>query len=162
MLQRIQSILLLLAILVNLSVLFVPIWQLSQGSAIQVVDGLSIEVEEMVGEGSDTLFYAHEESTTQVSHTAGVVLIGLSCLWLAFTIFQYNDRPRQMRLAYIGIGFLMAEILAYVMLTQNLGAGDSMPHFGFAFPVAALLLVWLAISRIRKDEELVRSVDRIR
>lgn len=59
------------------------------------------------------------------------------------------------------------EILALVLLTQQgpeylSASAASTPGYGMIFPIVAVFLVFLGIRGIRKDEEKVRSVDRIR
>ncbi|MEZ4829549.1 MAG: DUF4293 domain-containing protein [Bacteroidia bacterium] len=169
MLQRIQSVLLLLAILVNFSSLFVPMWQNSAGLDTEIISGLSISSEDPVSdEVRKEMFFEHKESTKNLAHIAYFVLVVISGIWGIYVIFRYNDRQAQIRLAYINILLVMIEILAFVLLTLQKptlilgGTAQGVVLFGFAFPVAAIVLIWLAITRIRKDEELVRSVDRIR
>ena len=82
-------------------------------------------------------------------------------------IFLFRNRPLQVRLSG---GAAMASLLltilsAFVVFqtTQQIPEGGS-THFGagLALPVVALIFNWLAIRFIRKDEYLVRSMDRLR
>lgn len=165
MLQRIQSVFFLLAIIINLATFFVPMWQLSAGADTELITGLSV-----AGDSPQTevMFFEHESASKLATHSGFFALVVISALFLGYVIFQYSDRKRQIRLGYMGIGLILLEILAFVLLsfqgptTVSGGTYGSVAHFGFAFPVVALIFVWLAINRIKKDEELVRSVDRIR
>lgn len=169
MLQRIQSVLLLLAILINFATLFVPMWQHSAGLDTEIVSGMQISsVDPISDETRQELFFQHREPIKNIAHIAFFALVLVSGIFTVYVIFRYDDRKKQIRLAYLSIGMIMVEILSFVLLTQQKptlilgGTANSVALFGFAFPVAAIVLVWLAISRIKKDEELVRSVDRIR
>lgn len=165
MLQRIQSVFFLLAIIVNLAVLFTPVWQFGEAAQIEVINGLSEMAPE--SEGSSISFFEHQDSLKSVTHSAFFVLTILSGLYILWLIFQYEDRPRQIRLAYIGAVLILVQILALILTTQQApdfvpASSASTPGFGMIFPVLAVFLVFLGIRGIRKDEEKVRSVDRIR
>lgn len=100
-------------------------------------------------------------------HAAFMVMTVLSGAFILWVIFQFEDRKRQIKLGYIGAVFILVEILALVLLT-TLGpdflsaTSASTPAYGMVFPVLAVFLVFLGVRGIRKDEEMVRSVDRIR
>lgn len=101
-----------------------------------------------------------------IAHMSTLGLSIVSALMIAVTIFQFNDRNRQKRLAYLCIILSMLMLMAMVLLTQMgpsliMGSGSS-PSVGFFMPIAAILLIWLAIGRIQKDEDMVKSIDRIR
>ncbi|MGZ5303757.1 MAG: DUF4293 family protein, partial [Bacteroidia bacterium] len=84
------------------------------------------------------------------------------------TIFLYNNRLFQIKITR----FLMAVVvvLAVVMalaaekVKTNLEGlrFDANYSFGIIIPVISLILLFLAAKRIRHDENLVRSADRLR
>ncbi|MEL7530082.1 MAG: DUF4293 domain-containing protein [Bacteroidota bacterium] len=165
MLQRIQSIFFLLAIIVNFAVLFTPVWQFSEAGQIEVLNGLAEMAPE--SEGSSVNFFEHQDPMKSVLHSVFMGMIVLSGAYILWLIFQFNDRPRQIRLGYIGAVLILVEILALVLLTQQgpeylSASAASTPGYGMIFPIVAVFLVFLGIRGIRKDEEKVRSVDRIR
>ncbi|WNJ16856.1 DUF4293 domain-containing protein [Pontibacter sp. G13] len=169
MLQRIQSVFLFLAAAVNLAVLFVPIWQFSAGTETEMVMGLSVLNEATAGEeATEVMFFAHEEPLEMAAHTAGVVLAGLVSLLALVNIFLFNNRSLQMKICNALMILVMLEIVAYVLVTLQTPefatqAGDTgNPSVGFAIPIIAMVFVWLAKGRIKKDDDLVKSVDRIR
>ncbi len=166
MLQRIQTIYLLLAVILNLVTLFIPVWQFTAGDNAEFINGISVYTPEMDG-GNSASFFEHPDAMKSVVHTLFLGINLLSSLFLVWLIFQFQDRKRQIKLSYIGIGMLMVEILALVLLTLRspdfvTAAMESKPHYGFALPILAILLTFLALKGIQKDEEKVRSVDRIR
>ena len=161
MLQRIQTVFLSLALLINLAVLWVPAWQVTEGGAPALITGLAVTSSDGETE-EETAFHEHTDSTKQSSHIAYFSLTLVAALLLLIIIFRYSHRMQQVKLSYLVIFLLMGEILALILLAFSSNSTDSTPHFGIAFPVAAIILITMAIRRIKADEELVKSVDRIR
>jgi predicted small integral membrane protein len=162
MIQRIQSVLLFVASALNLLVLFFPVWEYMNSTANATVNALEIAVTPSTG---DPFLISFTENPI---HIAFLALTLIACLFLLVVIFRFKDRKQQMKLAYLGMGILMVEILSLILLTLNggdvIGSAQmtGMPDFGLIFPILALLLTWMAVRRIKADEELVKSVDRFR
>lgn len=99
-----------------------------------------------------------------------VGLLGLSLLGAAVSfaaIFLFRNRPTQLRLAGGALltGVLSLALLGfslYQLMGQMSGSGALQFGAGLAMPPAGILLLWLAMRSIRKDEALVRSMDRLR
>ncbi|MCY7326910.1 MAG: DUF4293 domain-containing protein [Saprospiraceae bacterium] len=92
------------------------------------------------------------------------VLAGLASL---LAIFLFRNRSLQTRFtigALLSSGLLLAlaGFTAYTTLEALPPGGSAQYQAGLALPVVALLFQWLAGRSIRKDEQLVRSVDRLR
>lgn len=87
-----------------------------------------------------------------------LVLIGL------LSIFSFKNRKRQILLNTISIiiNALLIGILAYWLL--NLSGGISFPEKGIEpiFSLIAVICLFIANIYIKKDERLVKSVDRLR
>lgn len=84
---------------------------------------------------------------------------------LTFTsIFQYKKRQLQFVLGRLTIliNFIIIGILVYY--SQNLSGEITVSEkgIGLLIPIATIVLVALANKSIKKDEELVKSVDRLR
>ncbi len=87
--------------------------------------------------------------------------------WLtSWALLRFKDRKRQiflLRLTFFLFAVSFVLLALYISDAQrsypdaHISAGPA-----FIFPPLALVLNWLAARLIRKDEELVRSVDRIR
>jgi uncharacterized membrane protein len=88
----------------------------------------------------------------------------VSFLLAIVSIFSYKKRVRQILLNNINIfiNVLLTGLLIYWLL--NLSGGISFPEKGIelAFPLISLFCLFMANIYIRKDEKLVKSVDRIR
>ncbi len=92
-----------------------------------------------------------------------VVCVGLVLLGF-ISILSYKDRKRQILLNQIGIfiNALLLGLLAYWLL--NLSGGIQFPEKGIEpfFPLLSVICLFIANICIRKDERLVKSVDRLR
>ena len=102
----------------------------------------------------------------------GVLLI-LVMFLTTMSIMLYRKRMRQLRLTIISTILLVGYVACYALFawkyglalddyTKGLVSVDFRPSFMAMFPVLSIILNCLAIHGIRKDEALVRSLDRIR
>lgn len=93
-----------------------------------------------------------------------IVLTGIFLI-SGVTIFLYRNRKRQMKFAF---GLIILQIMfiasllyfAFRLITQN--HASFLPDVNSILPLIMLLLSFLAWRAIRKDEEMVRSYDRLR
>lgn len=80
------------------------------------------------------------------------------------SILSYKDRKRQILLNKISIfiNALLLGLLAYWLLT--LSGGNQFPEKGIEplFPFLSIICLLFANSAIRRDDRLVKSVDRLR
>ncbi|MEA1849555.1 MULTISPECIES: DUF4293 family protein [Chryseobacterium] len=95
-----------------------------------------------------------------VLDTACVVLVLTGLL----SVFSYKNRKRQILLNNISIiiNALLVGVLIYWLL--NLSGGIQFPEKGIEpiFPLIAIICLFIANLYIKKDERLVKSVDRLR
>ncbi|CAI8837442.1 DUF4293 domain-containing protein [Chryseobacterium sp. MYb7] len=97
-----------------------------------------------------------------------IPLLNMGCIILviigALSIFSFKNRKRQILLNTISIiiNVLLIGVLAYWLL--NLSGGIHFPEKGIEpiFPLIAVICLLIANVYIRKDERLVKSVDRLR
>lgn len=144
MLQRIQSLLLAGIPVSVIILLFVPVYSITGKSA----------------ESSSSL--------TLLSGTLALLLNLLPAALAVFTIFRYSNRPQQIKLCMVGV-LLSTAVLAVMLLIPSaffpaMKASDAVISFAsgiFILPVNVLLF-FLASRYIRRDEDLVRSADRLR
>ena len=89
---------------------------------------------------------------------------GMAAVFLLFAIFLYKNRIRQYRIGVISIiSILLIELgLVYVLRWGMNPSVISTMQITSIFPVISLIFIFLALRAIKKDEELVRSYDRIR
>ena len=123
--------------------------------------------------GTDITLYAFsivDSSALLFSETAPFYTLGVSIVLTAIlpliTIFLYSKRSLQMRITIYGIILKLAivAVVGYVwyMLTDVEPQFKTMPQIGVLCIAIAIVLDWLAFTGIKKDDALVKSVDRIR
>jgi Na+/proline symporter len=150
MIQRIQTVYLILAALAFASPVFLPF-------ATANVVGASVELGENYF--ADGTYWAKEAPSWQIIIFGAIISL--------YVIFAYKNRPLQMRLIgwtglvallsgamFAALGFLHSRELP-MGSSVNISAG------GAVFPLTILFL-YLAYRAIRRDEDLVRSSDRLR
>ena len=92
------------------------------------------------------------------------VLFYSSALLSIVTIFLFKNRQLQFVMGRLNIltNLILLGVLIYVSLTLPGEASVSEKGIGMFVPVLAILLLFFANRAIKKDEDLVKSVDRLR
>ena len=153
MLQRIQTVYLLLIVVLTITTLFLPLAVLQAGNDLFSFDASGVST--LMGEPE--LIYP---TWGLFALTAIIAIVAL------VTIFLFKRRILQIRLcvfnALLMLGFYgFFAYLAYNFTSSFEGMSWSV-RFGLAFPLVNLILDYLAIRNIGADEALVRSLDRLR
>ena len=153
MIQRIQSIFLLLAAIVMALLLLGPMYFISVDKAVSTVAPTATMLADGVFESSD--------------HIILLVLVILSAILPIIIIFLYKNRVLQMKLGRITVTLIVLTLALSIILFLNdykqISVGTSITiEYGYLAPVIAIILLALAIRYIKKDEKLVRSADRLR
>lgn len=154
MIQRIQTIYLFIAALLSGSLLFAPFAEIVNGKG---------ELYRFDAKG----FYltASQSPELIIGGLPVVVICIISVLFILVTIFQYNKRSRQILFSKINMLILLVLagfIYFNVWRSVQLITGPYSLKIYLAFPVIAIVLIYMAIKGINKDEKLLRSIDRIR
>lgn len=144
MIQRIQTVYLFLASVITVVGIFtVSLWTSEDGTEYFALDAFS---------GTNVLLLVI------------TVLFFLSALLTLAAIFQFKDRKKQFVIGRFAIldNLILLGLLIYV--TQNLSGEISVSEkgIGLLIPIITIVLVFLANKAIKRDEELVKSVDRLR
>lgn len=105
------------------------------------------------------LFIAQSSGIEPLYRHVLTVASGVTALLSAITIFYYKKRPLQVKLCYVLL-FLLTAILAFTGIV--FGADALKMKFLVIIPLASLILDVLAIQGIKKDDKLVKSLDRLR
>lgn len=147
MIQRIQTAFLLVAALLVASLYKLNFAELIVNGELYVFNAKGIfNGEELVFDGLPILIF-----------------IWLVALLHMAIIFMYKKRIRQIRMLVFTIVLLLGMFGMFFYFTY---AGFSGAKVAFkvpvAFPIVAIILDYLAIRGIGKDEALIRSIDRIR
>ena len=157
MIQRIQSIFLLLTAIVMIVVMFLPIWSKTNETGSELVQLNAI-----------ALTYMEDGNLVTKKDTFYIaILCAVSAGLALFSIFQYKNRLRQIQwntLNSLAMGAILGLTYYYTTKGNALLNPDVQGtfHVGFYIIAAALFFNSLANRFIRKDEKLVRSADRIR
>lgn len=155
MIQRIQSIYLLAIIILMALCIYMPIAEFTTSSG-QLYQFSMAGFFELYGNVKGQQI----QSLTSLM-VSGYLMIGLALV----TLFLYKVRRLQMRLAIysiillIGMGFIFLYIIKSV---KNEMGGSVYYHVNVLFPFIGAVLAYLAFRSIKKDEETVKSFDRIR
>jgi len=150
MIQRIQSLYLLLA----------GIIQIIFATGTYFTYKLQDDLYSVTGSGT---FNSAGDKTSGDMKTL-ILGIGIAILAL-MSIFLFKNRKQQMKLSRIGGLLTIAEIVFIVISyfnTKDIAEGGF--KFGYVIFIlpASTLLFFLAAKSIKKDDELIKSVDRIR
>jgi anaerobic C4-dicarboxylate transporter len=155
MLQRIQSLLLLLAAVALGVFLSTNTWTGGlEGEKIIVNPYQILQMKGGLAAYQKSIFYV-------------AVLAGLAIALSVFAVFQYKNRVRQMLFVALNsllIGVAVAVSVYHVkydaMKLDNAGEGNF--ETGLYAGFAALALNWLANRFIKRDEKMVKDADRMR
>ncbi|TRX16214.1 DUF4293 family protein [Flavobacterium franklandianum] len=137
MLQRIQTIYLLLAfVATGILPFFLPLWTMANGKE-----------------------YVFMQNQVYVA------LLGLSTTLTIVSIISYKKRQNQFVLGRLNI--ILNLILLGLFVYRSLNVSGETPAvsekgIGMFLPIVAIVLLVLANKAIKKDEDLVKSVDRLR
>lgn len=91
-------------------------------------------------------------------------LIGISVLLTIITIFNFKRRKGQFVLNRLTIisNFVLLGVFVYRSLTLSGETLVSEKGIGVLFPIISIVFLVLANKAIKRDEDLVKSVDRLR
>jgi hypothetical protein len=161
MIQRIQS-LLLTGVVILLTVnLFVPIWTSKEEKLPIVLNAWSISNSDF----SNSEILAADAKIKNVYYIAALIIV---CIGLAlYIIFQYKNRVLQLRLCNLLTVLTLTVIGSYFIAIPMAKSMMEIPadgsyQTGYFLPILSSVLILAARYYIRKDEELVKSVDRLR
>jgi hypothetical protein len=137
MIQRIQTIYLLLAFLVTgVLPFFIPLWTMADGKE----------------------YYFMQNQVY-------VVILGLSTTLSLLSIISYKKRQNQFVIGRLNMILNLILLGLFVYRSLNV-SGETLvvseKGIGMFLPIVAIVLLVLANKAIKKDEDLVKSVDRLR
>ena len=99
-----------------------------------------------------------------IDSPAFIVLFLVSALLSFISIFLYRSRQTQFVLGRLNIilNFILLGLFIFRLFNFSLVINGSEKGFGLILPVFSIVLLVLANKAIKKDEYLVKSVDRLR
>lgn len=158
MIQRIQTVYFLIIVALSAITFFLPVATLYDTANTFLYSlnyrGLSLEV------GPEIIPPLNNINTWSLKVIAGLIpLIAL------ITVFLYKKRVLQIRLSFINmilmVGYYVILFITVIHGANRLDADWSL-NVVASFPLVCIILNWLAIRAIGKDEALVKSLNRLR
>lgn len=154
MIQRKQTLYLLLAAVATLACLSLPLGSIEQqGMGVEpVLYNIALVTQGNTGASLD------------FTYAPLAVLLAVTAILELTAIFLFKNRMRQSRLCAISIAVIFAWIVLF-MYFKYFGmteTGQLQQGFAAYLPFVSAVFNWLAFRAIRADEQLVRSADRIR
>ena len=151
MIQRIQTVYLLLAAVVSSICLFLPLGHFepaAMGVGYRLFNFYELDANHHISIRVLPLF----------------VILVMQVVLSIYTIFKYTNRKRQMTLCTLSVVLLVAWYGVLVLFGYLLGhEGHTFhPQWTVSLPIVSCLFVLLARRSIVSDEKLVRAADRIR
>ncbi len=164
MIQRVQSIFLFLAALLLVAALFFPLWsEVDTQKLIRAeLNVYELRYEKINEDGSRGELI----NVKQTFYLSIFLFVGAAIAM--FSIFQYKNRLRQIQLGALNslviAGSFLVAIFVYIRKAELLVNQEAQGNYeiGFYLPIIALICNSIANRFIRKDENLVRSADRLR
>jgi hypothetical protein len=161
MLQRVQSLYLFAALILGILMYFLPFYSYVVSSS--KFEFYYLGLSQISGDNMKNI----------TINTLPLIIIGpISNLLILTTIFLYKNRKLQMKLVRLAM-LLYVSIFAIIIIYSNnieeqIKKSFSNDNFnlqysiGLSLPIIIYFLLFMALRGIKKDEELVRSADRIR
>lgn len=157
MIQRIQSIFLALVFLLGMVLFVSPVLSFTSYENTYVMNAYHT---------------INSVDNTVVSKNIGIgAMQGLVALLALVSVFLYKKRQLQIKLCKLNI-LLVAIQIAAIVLYIDVAKDAISPNapndvligikYGAIFPILSLTFLYLSIRFIKKDEDLVRSADRLR
>jgi hypothetical protein len=147
MIQRIQSVYLLLSTILVGFLFALPIAEIAKDGAILVFNFKGIL----------------QDGVVKTSGIAVLISICLAMVVHILAIFNYSNRKKQVQIVWGAMALLVLLLIEFVYFTYLSNSGAQIAFkMGAIFPLVAVILDYLAIRAINKDEALIRSIDRIR
>ncbi len=164
MIQRIQSLFLLIAFIAMILLFFFPIASITEYTQVKS-EALETDYYELSATGFN------DPSPTSIPQLSGytfvplIILIIMELILISYTIFRYKNRMHQLKLVKMGI-FINIILVAGVFLNYPklfiTSQIEIEPGLGVYFPLISLMFLVIAYRFILKDEKLVKSADRLR
>lgn len=133
-------------------------------AAIIAVVGLTTICSLWTNSQSNTIYSIDLFSGASILEKITPVLFFVSALLSIVTLFLFKNRQLQFVLGRLNILINLFLLVVLIYLSQTLSGEASVSEkgIGMFLPILVILLLVLANKAIKKDEDLVKSVDRLR
>ena len=148
MIQRLQSVYMLVATILGIMCLCMPVGHLTTAEGLGDLTNLKLTLPAGETSNSPWALFA-------------ILLFSTALNFLC--IFAYRNRTWQMRTLVVAILFMIGYYAFFAFYVWVISNGlDFRPTLMASFPLIMIVLDYLAFLRVLKDEMLVRSLDRLR
>jgi hypothetical protein len=152
MIQRIQSVYLFFALIITGSLFYLNLAELATAS-----EGYVLTYKGVFTSGEDVIM--------AMPALALNILLILAMVFTTATLFLYKKRMLQIRLSALNLG-LHAGLSVMIFYFGKIAAKEFQAELSFNWPLIlpliSIILIFLAMRSIGKDEALIRSLNRIR
>ncbi len=156
MLQRIQTLFLLIVFIISITSIFLPFAGFKTDDLVLYAYGVKLN-----SNASGLVI----TDMTKMSVLLIMILFILVSIFTLFIIFKYNNRLLQIKSCRLSI-LIHIIIVVLIFYTTDLFEKElalkAQYKLGAVLPLISLILLYLSISAIRKDENLVKSANRLR
>jgi len=164
MIQRIQTLFLIIAFIATVFLFFYPVASITEYTTVQS-KALETDYYELYVTGFNDPSPDSIPLLSRYVFIPLIIIIVMMLILIVYTIFRYKNRLHQLKLVKMCI-FLNIVMVAGIFLNYPKLFVDSRidiePGMGAYFPLISLIFLVLANRFILKDEKLVKSVDRLR
>ena len=153
MIQRIQTLFLLLTAIITGLLFFMPVALL----IVPTGDTYAFYTTKVLQTGEEPIFIAY-------NWMSFILNLQITALPLV-TLFLYKKRFLQLRLCMMNIILLLGMlVLMWIQVSNRMEEIDAQRQIqlAFCFPLVGVILTWLALRGIIKDIAILKSYDRIR
>lgn len=161
MIQRRQTIYLLLIVTISVLMIFMNFEFYRETGSVKTPEGENVEVFVSVS-------YQTTSISDQVDFQNGYLLysLGATAILSLISIFMFKHRRMQMNFCIAIFSFIIITLVAMYWYSLQMGYTDLNSQKSFlptaTIPISLLFFVFLAYRGIKKDEDLIKSLDRIR
>jgi len=147
MIQRIQTVYLFISALLIGLLFLLPFAEIAKDGAIYLFSFKGILL----------------DGTVKQSGLVISVLLAIIMALHVLAVFSFKNRPQQVKIIFFTILMLLGLLGLFIFFTYFSFSGAQISFkTGVVLPLVAIILDYLAIRGIKKDEALIRSIDRIR
>ncbi len=155
MIQRVQTLYLFFIVVISIVLFFVPLVEFVNSDSIFSLNILGLE-------------FQNQENSFSISTFPLIIINTLIIVLTSICIITFKNRNLQIKICKINLFLISAFLIFTVMYSTQIeekladkGLNTSF-GLGIILPIISIILTYLAIRGIKKDQELIRSVDRIR
>ncbi len=165
MIQRIQTLYLLIAVILCIAAISLPIPYAFTGETPVDIPVTQTDVEQLTNEVQQSVNNFQKSSDFSQINISSIqhfilpfltVLIGLISL---INIFRFKNHPKQIRNCKRAMWFAFILLIAGLLIVLLDGKSPDTPYNGAVFPAIVFLANWLAMKGVKNDKKLLDDLN---